>query len=288
MLNRPRLWLISISVVVTAITLAITGYAAYISNSATLLADFLKCLVEFVAIFLAFLIILRTETLDASRYNYGFGKIEQLSSSVVAIAMFCSGLLCIAVAVERFLDPKPIEGAYFGFVFAVLSVLGNGFMWYRFKVLHNEKPSPINYSQARLFYSKMAASGVVVVSLFSSLSAQNFPILLYGDAVGSLFLALFLMFSAYSLASSAISDLIDRSIDEGLQLSVMKVLVKYEDSYKGFQQIKSRQVGTKRFIHIFLNFGDAQLFSEIKQTINAIKTETEAVVPNCEVLVIPV
>lgn len=286
MWNKPRLWLISISVLVTAITLAITGYAAYISNSATLLADFLKCLVEFVAIFLAFLIILRTETLDVSRYNYGFGKIEQLSSSIVAVAMFCSGLLCIGVAVERFLDPKPIEGAYFGFIFALLSVLGNGFMWYRFKVLNKDKPSPISNSQSRLFFSKMAASSVVVISLLFSLNANVLPILLYGDAIGSLFLALFLMFSAYSLASSAISDLIDRSIDEGLQLSVMKVLVLHEHSYEGFQEIKSRQVGSKRYIQIFLNFSDSQPFSEIKATNSAIKSEIESVIPNSEVLII--
>ncbi len=278
---------ILISFAATGVTLTLTGYAAYLSNSVTLLSDFLKCFVEFFAIFLAFIVVAKTRKSDQSRFNYGFGKLEQISSTVVALAMFCSGILCLIVAVKRLSDPEPLENALFGFILAFLSVLGNGIMWRWFAYINKSSFSPVASSQSQLFLSKLLASFIVFVSLLCSFQIEAFPIFIYADALGSFFLGAFLLSSAHRMAIDSVGDLMDCSLDEALQIVILKTVIKHESHYKGFSHIRSRSSGSKRHIQVFLEFDDASTVESLRISASEIKRELEEVVPNSEVLIIP-
>lgn len=279
-----KYFLVVLSTATTGITLLLTGYATYISNSVTLLADFLKCLVEFLAILLAFIVIQKIQRSDKSLYNYGYGKLEQLSSTAVAFAMLCSSIVCMVTAIDRMISPEPLKNASFGLLLGILSVLGNGFLWFRFSRLMKREPSPVTGSQATLFLSKLLASFVVVLSLTLSGFHDAAPFLIYSDAVGSLAIALFLTTSAFSIGSESFSDLVDRAVDEAFQIIVLRHLVKYEEAYSGFYGIRSRQVGMRKLVQIDITLHETSTMGELKPKLKEMKKEIEAEIPQCEVV----
>ena len=79
--------LVLVALLSTLLSLLPTAYAAFISNSTTLLADLLRCLGEFFAIVASWVVLKKMSRNDTSRFNYGYGKLEQLGGIAVAAAL---------------------------------------------------------------------------------------------------------------------------------------------------------------------------------------------------------
>lgn len=113
-------------------------------------------------------------------------------------------------------------------------------MWLWHATLQRKQPSAMSHAQTHLFRSKAFASLVVVLSL-GALYIPGVPhaFTLYADPVGGIVVAGFLLYSAVGLFSSSIHDLADGTLEEALQLLVLRVLVKHEAQYKGLRRIEA-------------------------------------------------
>jgi len=96
---------IVISLIVDFILLLPDIVAAVLANSVTLFADVLKCGNELLATFIAWLTIRRVAKGKTLEYNYGYGKLENLTGIVVASIMALSIIIVFYSAVERIKDP---------------------------------------------------------------------------------------------------------------------------------------------------------------------------------------
>ncbi|MBN8549787.1 MAG: cation diffusion facilitator family transporter [Deltaproteobacteria bacterium] len=276
-----------IGVLTTFASLLPTAYATYISNSVILFTDLLRCAVEFCAILLAWILLRHVARGDRSRFNYGYGKLEQISSVVVAVAMLATFFAVIIAAVTRFTSPQMVKDAQFGFVLGLLSVAGNVALWTVYKNLARQALSPMMESQWRLFRAKTCASGIVVVSLLPSMSSTLGATFWYADPLGSLFLSGFLLYSAMGLFSSSMRELLDSSLEEGLQLAILKTLVQFDSDYSGFRALRSRRSGNKVFVDLFLEFEPAVSMSDFTSISNRMSAELARSIPGCEVAIIP-
>lgn len=275
-----------IGVITTSVSLLPTIYAAWISNSVVLLGDLLRCLVEYIAILLSWLIIRRVNRGDVSQFHYGFGKLEQISGLVVAFALFFASATVTFSGVSRMIHPQEVQNAAFGLGLSVLSVIGNLAVWLHYQKLGAASPSPILHSQSRLFRAKTFASGVVCVSLTLSMLNISQTLTIASDPVGSLFLAAFLFRSALDLMSSSMRDLVDCAIDEALQLAVLRILIKHDSLYDGLSQIRTRRSGIKLFIELFLEFSGDLPFKTVSERSMVIKASLLESLPNTDITVI--
>ena len=279
--------LLLFSAATTFASLIPTAYAAWISNSVILRADFLRCLVEFVAILLSWLIVRQVSRSDRTRYNYGFGKLEHLSGLLVGGAMSVTSFVLVISSVRRFESPESISNGWPGFVLSVLSVGGNVAVWLYNERLCGIQSSPIIEAQRRLFKAKTGASLVVFVSLLCSLVGRDALLALYSDPVGSLLLAGFIAYSAFQLISSSMSGLVDASLDEVLQFAILKTLVEHDAEYAGFNEIRSRRSGTEVLIEIALEFDPALALEEIHRRTSTIKQSLTEKIPFARVSIVP-
>ena len=83
------------------VDVCLTTTAFLLSNSSVLLADFLKTGIEFIAITLSWVAIRRINRGGGKTYEYGLGKLENISSLFVALVMLLSFLIITANAVRR-------------------------------------------------------------------------------------------------------------------------------------------------------------------------------------------
>ena len=286
--TRPkRLRTITISLVSTGLSLIPTVYVAIISNSLTLYADLLRCAVEFMAILISYIILLKTRPENLAYYNYGFGKLEHLSSLSVGGAMLVAFLITAFSAIQRIFNPQFVENAELGFYLAAVSVAGNIFIWSQNLAMARINPNPMTLAQVRLFMSKTVACLVVVISLACGILFKDSYLGLHADTIGSLAVAGFLLYSGYNMIFFSLKEMLDSSLEEGAQLLILKALVKFDSDYKNIERIRTRYGGDKNYIELSLHFDGNLSLNRINTVIEAIRKEITHAIPTAEVIVIP-
>lgn len=275
------------STVATGLALIPTAYAAYVSNSIVLVADLIRCTIEFLAILGSLVVMRLIISAKKSSFSYGFGKIERLTGMSIAFVMLVSCVVVIAVAVHRLHAPKAVENVEFGLLLAVLSVIGNSSLWGYNLSLNKREYSPILDSQWRLFRAKTIAALIVLVSLVFATNSYTATWAEIADPVGSLALAGFLLYSATGIISSSMRDLLDRSLTEAVQLVIIKTLVAHEPHYKNLNRIRTRQSGADVFIEIALEFEGSLRLREVQNSIDAISAELYRELPGSKITIVP-
>lgn len=279
--------LLLLTVVTSFIALIPSAYVAYVSGSVTLFADFSKCSVEFLAIFISWKVLQKTKRSDESTYNFGLGKLEHLASISVSVALFIAFLVAYFSSVGRFINPAPLDNVVIGIVFAGLSVFGNLFILFKSIACLRKEKSLLIESQKKLFQAKALASTVVLFALLGSYYIPPNWGSYYLDPIGSLFISFFLLHSAYKLISSSMDGLLDRSIEEAYQLQILKILFQHEENYQGFRRIRSRFSGNKHFVQIYLEFEAKTKIETIDKAIINISKDINHELPKVDLVIVP-
>lgn len=84
-----------------------------------------------------------------------------------------------------------------GLAIAVLGVIANTAFWWKYTHLNRAEPNAILLVQTRLYRAKSLVDGCVTVALLSVVIAPASPVSFWLDFVGSLIVALYLIWSGY-------------------------------------------------------------------------------------------
>jgi ferrous-iron efflux pump FieF len=263
--------------------------AAILANSIIMLADVLKCATELISTFLAWIAIRKISKGSKAYYDYGFGKLENLTGIVVAGIMFICFVIVAVSAILRIRTPESVHagGAGLGVVLMFFGMCANTTLWVKNYRVAKKEHSPIMESQWRLFRAKAIADTVVFISLVLSLSLSKYPWSHYIDPFGSFIIAGFLLFSIYSVISDSVYDLLDKTLEESIQLIIINKLVAFFDEYKEIHGIRSRRSGNNIFIEIFLEFHGQRKMSDVQRVINEMKASMEGTIKGSFVTIVP-
>jgi len=264
--------------------------AMILANSVTLQSNVLRSSSETLAIFFSWLTVRRVAQGITHRYNYGYGKLENLASLIIAAVMILSLVVIFGNAVGRFRRPIVIGGlgAGMGLLFAGLAGSANAWYWVRLQGMAEKQSSAIMESQWRLFRARTVANLGVISSLGLSLTLRKYSWVVYVDPVGSIILAGFLLFSAYGIISMSVYDLLDRTLEESLQMIILQELTGYFDEYVALHGIRSRRSGSSVYIEIFLEFDGERKMADVQRVIDSMKDRLEQRVPGSQVVISPV
>ena len=263
--------------------------AAILSGSIVLFADAVKCANEILATFFAYLTIRKMAKGGAGAYDYGMGKFETVTSVITGGVMFVSLALVFFVAIYRIAVPAAIvhEGAYLGIFLMIIGVTMNSWLWQKNLKLFRKDPSPIMDSQWRLFRTKAFSDFAVLISLIATLGLSHYAWSLYIDPLASFIIAGFLLFSGYRVIMSSLPDLLDKTLDEELQMVIVRHLADFFDDYSALHGVRSRRSGNNVYIEILLEFDGEKRMCEVQESINRIKQSLEATIPRSCVSIVP-
>ena len=266
----------------------ITLGALVASQSAVVLADFLKTALEFVAVLLAWLAIRRITRGAGATYDYGIGKLENLSSLAVAALMIFVFLVIIGNAIRNLIFPSHISGigVYVSVVLQVVYSGINGVLWKRAQRAASGENSPIMAAQAKLFFTKLVGNVFIFGSLVASLTLADYEWSLYIDPIASLVIAGSILMSALGVLSSSCYDLLDGTLEEADQLKITRELVNNFERYDMLYGVRSRRSGNHTFIDIFLGFDPGKRVGDVEREIEVIRKSVAAHFPNSVVTVV--
>lgn len=232
------------------------------SNSIIALTDFFQESSDTIAIFFSYMAIRKISQGENHVYNYGYGKLEAVSSLIVAGVMVISLIIVIFNLVIAFKHPVVLTG--FGVYIAIVTNIIDGsisfYQWKKMRSFLKDTVSPILEGQIKLFQAGFIASALIAVSLTLGLMFQGSHWGTLIDPLGGMVLALILTHSIFNVFSSSMDNLMDKTLEEGLQIAILRALVNHFDRYEYFYEVKSRRSGSDIYVELFIEFpADAKI-----------------------------
>ncbi|NQT48391.1 MAG: hypothetical protein HQ578_05395 [Chloroflexi bacterium] len=134
---------------------------------------------------------------------------------------------------------------------------------------------------------KTISSLIVLASLALSLGLEHQTWGEYVDPAGSILLLGFLAYTAYGVVSMSVYDLLDRTLEESLQLAILRELAAHFHRYDNVHGIRSRRSESNVYIEIFLEFDSEQKMGDVQRVINEMKASLEEKIPGSQVVIAP-
>lgn len=269
------------------IDVILTGGAAAMSNSLTIMSDLLKESSDFMAVLAAYVTLHLVNRNKDERFAYGIGKLENLVSITISLLMLFSAGFIIYQAIEHLREPVHAEGTLPGIVLFICYALTGFYIWLKNVRILKQQSSPIIASQVRLWFSKACFDITMASVLIMALIFDEFAWSLYLDPLASLVGAGFLIHGAWAITSSSVGDLLDVSLEEATQLVILRELVKHFDDYDALHKVRSRRSGSNVFIEIFMSFDPELKMLEVTKRIERLHDNISDSVPGAQVLIIP-
>ena len=263
--------------------------AAYIAKSLTLVVDILISLAETLASLISWIIIRKVARGRNHDFNYGFGKLENISGLGVAAVMLASFMVVLMEGIERLESPVAIveKGVILGFVITVFAAVSDTWLWFRNQRLARRQSSPLMEAQWRFFRSKSVCDYCVLASLGCTLLFQAHAWSIYIDTLFSFVLSGFLLWSAYLITADSVYDLLDRALDESLQFEITRLLAAHFDAYEGLHGVRTRRSGGQVYIEVFLEFDGSKLMADVQRAIDLLTVDLESKIPSSHVAICP-
>ena len=264
-------------------------FLAFLSGSVTLFADAVKSGNEILSTFFTWLALRKIAEGNSQVYDYGMGKYENLTGMITGAVMFLSLILVFSITAFKMLNPSMIheEATMVAVIMMAIGVCVNTWLYREKKHIAEEEYSPAMESQMHLFKTKALTDFAVLIALVFIIMMDDHWWAIYIDPVSSFVVIGFFLFSGYRVISSSLPDLLDKTLDEELQLIIVRALSEFFDDYTDLHGVRSRRSGNQIYIEIFLEFDGEKKMAEVQQAIDKMKKTLESDIPKSSVTIIP-
>lgn len=224
---------------------------------------------------------------QAHAYDYGIGKLENLSSLFVSLLMLACLAVVIVNAIYNLVHPSHIGGAgvWVSLISQVVYAAVNSALCLRSRRAAAGEASPVMASQASLFLTKTLANLFILASLVLSLMLGRFAWSLYIDPLASLVIAGSIIMAATGIFTHSCRDLLDRTLEEEQQIVILRELTRHFHEYDNLHGIRSRRSGSHVFIEILLEFPPERRVGEVQELAERMRQSLEAQIPNSRVTI---
>jgi len=287
--GESRHQLVFTGLIIDLLVLIPESIAVILSGSMTLFADIIKGINEIIATSFALIIIRRVTLGGKFTYDYGMGKFESLTRIITGGVMFVSLAILLFFTFHRILNPEhfDMDAAIIGIPLMLLVSITDSYHWQKNYRLNLKEPSPIMEAQWRLRRAKTFSDLLILFALVLSVLLVHYSWAEYIDPVASLVIIGFLLFAGYREISSSLPDLFDKTLEEELQIIILKELVGSFEKFDEFHGVRSRRSGTRIYIDIFLGFDAEQKVGDMQENIDFLKGSLETLIPGSVVCIIP-
>ena len=244
----PQL-LLRVSIAVAVVTIALKTVAWWITDSVGLLSDAMESLVNLAsAVFALVMVTIARRPADAE-HPYGHHKAEYFSSAFEGLLIIVAALSIIWAAIQRLLEPQPLQQVGWGLALSVVSSVINGVLaWTMLQSGRRHRSIALEGDARHLFTDVWTSAGVVVgVGLVALTGAQ------WLDPAVAIGVALNILREGSALMWKSSQGLMDEALEPEVMADIEKTLREFEHRTIRFDHISSRRSGQRRFVDLHMH-----------------------------------
>jgi cation diffusion facilitator family transporter len=240
---------LKISVAVAVATIALKTGAWWVSGSVSLLSDALESLVNLAGAMFALAMVTIAARPADDDHPYGHHKAEYFSSGFEGVLIFAAALAIIWAAVQRLIEPQPLEDVGLGLVLSVVSSAMNGVLaWSMLRKARAVRSVALEGDARHLFTDVWTSAGVV-----AGLLAATFTGWLWLDPVIAILVALNILREGARLVGASASGLLDEAVEPETLAEIEKVLEGFRHQAIRFDHVNTRKAGQRRFVDMHMH-----------------------------------
>jgi divalent metal cation (Fe/Co/Zn/Cd) transporter len=247
---------------------------ALLGGSLTLLAETIRgTLMSLIDLF-ALVVMRRIHRGQLADLEFGTGKLEQAANTVIGAAML-GGAIWILLSALAVVAGERAIGTALGLAMAAmvgaLNLYLNFLAWGRMRSALRAESSVVMLGQLRARTVKLVSSLFVLVTMTLAALSTDQEIVAWADAIGSLFVAVFIAVNALDMLGSGLGDLLDRSAGLAVREAIDRALARHSGDYGQVERVRSRRSGRVVFIELALRFDPSLSIAEISRRVGILK-----------------
>jgi cation diffusion facilitator family transporter len=233
-----------LSIAAAVVTIGLKLGAYWITGSVGLLSDALESFVNLAAALMALWMLIISERPPDDDHAFGHTKAEYFSSGVEgALIIMAAGMIAWS-AINRLLNPQPLENVGIGLVISVLASAINFAVAQVLLRAGRRYHSILLEADAKHLMTDVWTSVGVVVGVALVWLTGWLPL----DSLVALAVAVNIVWSGVHLVSRSASGLLDTAIPADDREKITRVLDNYQGQGLAFHSMRTRQAGPRRFV----------------------------------------
>ncbi len=240
---------LKLSVAVALATIALKTGAWWVTGSVGLLSDAMESLVNLAGATFALAMVTVAALPADEAHPYGHHKAEYFSSGFEGLLIIVAALAIGWAAVQRLLQPQPLEAIGLGLALSVLSSVLNGALAWAMLRKAREVRSAALEGDARHLYTDVWTSAGVLVAVV----AVTFTGWLWLDPLIALLMAANILRTGVALIRQSADGLMDRALEPALRAEIESVLDGFRHPTIRFDHVTTRRAGQRRFVDLHMH-----------------------------------
>jgi cation diffusion facilitator family transporter len=221
----------------------LTGSVSLLSDAAESSVNLIAALVAFVALTIA------ARPADDS-YRYGYEKAEYFSSGVEGGLILVAAVTIIYTAVQRFLNPAPLEGLGVGLAISLLATgINFGVSRFMFRKAEEYDSITLEADAHHLMTDVWTSVGVVAALVVVMFAPPSWSIL---DPLIALVLGLNIIRTGISLVRRSAAGLMDISLPAEEMDEIEEVIREKEGPEAVYHKLRTRKSASRRYVEFHL------------------------------------
>jgi cation diffusion facilitator family transporter len=266
-------WL-SIATGVVVFSLKMVAYA--MTASVGLLSDALESTVNIVAAFVALIALKAAARPGDQRHHFGLSKAEYFSALVEGLMILVAAGLIIVTAVERLLNPRPLEDVGVGLAISVVASLINGVVaWILMRAGRRHRSIVLQADAKHLMTDVWTSAGVIVAVGAVALTGW-----LQLDPVIAIAVAINIVVAGLRLIGSSAMGLLDAALPDEENEVIVEILRKHQTEHVRFHALQTRESGRQRFVSMHVLVPGMWTVAAGHDLLEAVEHEIAEALPN--------
>jgi cation diffusion facilitator family transporter len=241
--------LLKLSIAVAVATIVTKSLAWWLTGSVGLLSDAMESFVNLASATFALLMVTISQRPADADHPFGHTKAEYFSSGFEGLLIAGAAAGIIWAALNRFVNPQPLEQLSWGIALAALASVLNGVLAWRMLAASREHDSIALEADARhLFTDVWTTCGVIVGLLLVTLTGWQWL-----DPVIAIGVALNILREGAHVAWRSVEGLMDSAVEPDVREQIDKTLAQFAHHAIRFDHIVTRRAGQRRFVDMHMH-----------------------------------
>ncbi|MGH6718208.1 MAG: cation diffusion facilitator family transporter [Alphaproteobacteria bacterium] len=268
------------SVAVASALIAAKIVAWLMTGSVSLLSSLVDSLMDVAASLVNLIAVRHALTPPDQEHRFGHGKAEPLAGLGQAAFIAGSALFLVIEAIDRLIDPQPIEAQEVGIaVMAVSMVASLGLVRFQNYVVRRTGSTAID-ADALHYRTDIIVNGAVIAAILLS----RYVGWGWADPVFALGIALYIVRGASAIARRSLDLLMDREFADGDRARIRQIVMDHPES-RSLHDLRTRNSGTQPFIQFHLELDPHISLLRAHEISDEIERRVMAAFPGAEVII---
>ena len=229
-------------------TIALKSSAYFLTGSVGLLSDAVESLVNLAGAVMALIMLTIAARPADEDHVYGHSKAEYFASATEGFLILAAAIGIMWAAIQRLLDPQPLEQLGIGLTVSVTASLINFVIA---KVLlkagKQQHSITLEADAHHLMTDVWTSAGVIGGVAIAGFTGWNLL-----DPLIAIAVALNIIWTGFQLVKRSVSGLMDEALPKNEQKKIKEVMSRYNEKGVDFHALRTRQAAARRFISVHI------------------------------------